>query len=1089
MISVNQKFIDSCNSDYVLSQLKIKVSTNKAGTILCTLNDDEFNISSNSVEKQASSGAVCNVGGVCSNRIKIVLNQKGIEKLDAVDGFKKNYVLHLIQWNKVDDPQQSDEDFSENLDHSENETGKCDLGFYYISQIKNNYYDCELTCYDGMLAFEKNLTITQLKYMMTNSKTVDQWLAYFCTLVNDSNFNISYTDNADVTCNDGVSFTLSDDSSFDKIRDAISQLAMLKMAYATIDTQGNLTLKQAIKTNTSTYDDTVDNEYMFNSDNEVIESVVKYFYTSVAGFEYENTYTEEQGRNEINLYLEENKFLRGFEPYNGTGLTSQTLTCLRNMSLEVMGYSFYSCECDINERPYIELGDNIEVERKLVDQQGQVSTITLPLVVDSVSHEIGASTHLTSNSTVGTNEGSNTKTRINSQPKDPSNKDILNMLKSPVTKYTDETATVRIRLDDEYSENFDVVEYKNNYSDGDTSYSMSNGVYRLTNVRSFSEGVIYERETPEKLEGSYIYNSNVTAADIVSSKENFLVNVKIKSLSSLIGKEVLYSVGNKTNNLVTATITGIYFYKGSNATYNIETPLSNLIVECTEQYGFSSAINSVILSELFPVNGSRYDLTENYDYTGKYIRTNPISGDDDFVDWNFYVRSGIGTAEANVVNCVNPYIDNYDDIVKAFVFLCDIILYGSVGGSIRNNYIQLQVEYDYNNQHYSQYIALPRLLGMIGFAEGIQQYWTPALQPYTYDESYQFVADYVNNNNLADNYLEILNTIYENIKIRVYDCFIDATYLTRHAPLSQSDKNRVDLGLVNQNDLEGLREQIRQNTQAIENLEKYVDEVNADLQDTKQDIVTNAQNITALDTREAQDVSGLDTRVTANEGDITSLDGRVTALEQGGGGGGGTFVVANPTGQATADLTKLQVGSDIYSIPGAPNVLQVISKPSDNVGANYDIALVYRTINNVKVATELYSKMLLWFKQAEFESSVNSSYSDVASFDYTTIFDDVVAYANYTHGTGNSGNGLWTKGTITLFAKYTESGSEVQLTEGTDYTLTWTSTTQGSTKFLLEFEPNTYIYSLRIHLQNCYRCSVTCNYLIDNQILHDILNP
>lgn len=888
MISVNQKFIDSCNSDYVLSQLKIKVSTNKAGTVLCTLNDDEFNISSNSVEKQASSGAVCNVGGVCSNRIKIVLNQKGIEKLDAVDGFKKNYVLHLIQWNKVDDPQQSDTDYSENLDHSENETGKCDLGFYYISQIKNNYYDCELTCYDGMLAFEKNLTITQLKYMMTNSKTVDQWLAYFCTLVNDSNFNISYTDNADVTCNDGVSFTLSDDSSFDKIRDAISQLAMLKMAYATIDTQGNLTLKQAIKTNTSTYDDTVDNEYMFNSDNEVIESVVKYFYTSVAGFEYENNYTEQQGRNEINLYLEENKFLRGFEPYNGTGLTNQTLTCLRNMSLEVMGYSFYSCECDINERPYIELGDNIEVERKLVDQQGQVSTITLPLVVDSVSHEIGASTHLTSNSTVGTNEGSNTKTRINSQPKDPSSRDILNMLKSPVTKYTDETATVRIRLDDEYSENFDFVEYKNNYSDGDTSYSMSNGVYRLTDVNSFKQGTIYERETPEKLEGSYIYNSNVTAADIVNSEENFLVNVKINSLSSLIGKEVLYSVGNKTNNLVTATITGIYFYKGSNSTYNFETPLSNIVRENTEHYIFASAINSVIFSELFPVNGSRYDLTENYDYTGKYKRTNPIGGNDNFVDWNFYISSDSGDA-ASVVNCVNPYIDNYDDIVKAFVFLWDTILYGSVGGSIRNNYIQLQVEYDYDNQHYSQYIALPRLLGMIGFAEGIQQYWTPALQPYSYDESYQFVANYVNNNNLADNYLEILNTIYENIKIRVYDCFIDATYLTRHAPLSQSDKNRVDLGLVNQNDLEGLREQIRQNTQAIENLEKYVDEVNADLQESKQDIVTNAQNITALDTR-------------------------VTALEQGG-GGGGTVVIANPAGQATADLNKLQVGSDIYAIP------------------------------------------------------------------------------------------------------------------------------------------------------------------------------
>lgn len=37
------------------------------------------------------------------------------------------------------------------------------------------------------------------------------------------------------------------------------------------------------------------------------------------------------------------------------------------------------------------------------------------------------------------------------------------------------------------------------------------------------------------------------------------------------------------------------------------------------------------------------------------------------------------------------------------------------------------------------------------------------------------------------------------------------------------------------------------------------------------------------------------------------------ALE--GGGGGGTTVVANPEGEATADLAKLQVGDNIYGIP------------------------------------------------------------------------------------------------------------------------------------------------------------------------------
>ena len=35
----------------------------------------------------------------------------------------------------------------------------------------------------------------------------------------------------------------------------------------------------------------------------------------------------------------------------------------------------------------------------------------------------------------------------------------------------------------------------------------------------------------------------------------------------------------------------------------------------------------------------------------------------------------------------------------------------------------------------------------------------------------------------------------------------------------------------------------------------------------------------------------------------------------GGGGGGGTTVVANPEGEPTDDLEKLQVGNVVYSLP------------------------------------------------------------------------------------------------------------------------------------------------------------------------------
>lgn len=57
----------------------------------------------------------------------------------------------------------------------------------------------------------------------------------------------------------------------------------------------------------------------------------------------------------------------------------------------------------------------------------------------------------------------------------------------------------------------------------------------------------------------------------------------------------------------------------------------------------------------------------------------------------------------------------------------------------------------------------------------------------------------------------------------------------------------------------------------------------------------------------------------------TPTDGQVLTYDStsskwvNGAGGGGTTVVANPSGEATADLTKLQVGNNIYAIPSGGN--------------------------------------------------------------------------------------------------------------------------------------------------------------------------
>ena len=52
-------------------------------------------------------------------------------------------------------------------------------------------------------------------------------------------------------------------------------------------------------------------------------------------------------------------------------------------------------------------------------------------------------------------------------------------------------------------------------------------------------------------------------------------------------------------------------------------------------------------------------------------------------------------------------------------------------------------------------------------------------------------------------------------------------------------------------------------------------------------------------------------------GTYTGVDKRLQYLFQNGGGGGGTTVIANPAGQASADLEKLQVENTIYAIPSA----------------------------------------------------------------------------------------------------------------------------------------------------------------------------
>lgn len=982
MINVNQKFIDSCNSDVVASQYKIKLSTNKVGTVLCTLNDDEFDISTGGIQRQASSGSACNIGGVCSTRLKITLNQKGIDKISNVDGFKKNYVLHLIQWNKVDDANQSTSNYSENLDHSENQTGKCDLGFYYISEIDNNYYNCSITAYDGMIAFERSFTITQLKYMRKNNKSIDGWLTYLCGLVTDENINISYVDSG-INVNTGFTFSLSEDSSFDTIRDAISQLAMLKMAYATIDSNGNLTLKKGIQTNISTFADEIDNEYMFSCDNDVVESVVGYFYTSIAGFEYENTYTEQGGRNVINLYLAENKFLRGNEPYNGSGLSGNTLQCLRNMSAAIMGYSFFSCNCEVNARPYLELGDVIQVERKFVDNQGQVTIQQIPCVIDSVDNQIGATTHLTSNSTVSTNSSSSSKgmnsatPAVNSSPKEPSSSDVYNdiheELTSPVTDYSDTTATVRIRLDDSNVTNFNSNSLFNNYKfSGDPeAVPWTNNTYRyyLPNeevTEDNSRQILYNRTCAEYTLGKYFYNSNFYWTLINQFESKYRIRLlKNKSwLDSLIGLSIpdffdghelevrITSVRARFQPKVSYVATGqtniaggldSYIYNGSKVNSD------DIYRDLNTQLGENESYNKTVRFEETPSS------------QGPSLPISNLNGYTIFSDVTYYELGGTG--KHYVYHAINPYITNIKRFVKAYLLFGNIEIEGIVIAD--------------NGETEGGYVGEEHSTSFSGLFDGITSRSGETLEDF--NTRLQNRATFINQ------FFNSLNKICDaliNYKTFNLDSYIlSVTYTTNNTynpqPISDADKEAVDNDLVTSQDFEDLSSQVNANTQDIAELKEDltnldtklsndINNVNNDLQESKQTISTNTQNIAT----NAGNIANLDDRVDALENNAVQANpsenptATLTRIKVNdvvydvptGGGGGGTTVIANPSGQAAADLEKLQVGNVIYGIPsggGTSNDELVLTSEhaitllgnNANTHMNYDKVL-YQEGNN-----------------------------------------------------------------------------------------------------------------------------------------------
>lgn len=419
MKNVTDLFKESCNADIVSCMVKIEISYNKGSNPIATLSGDDLIENSIRISSQTTSYQSFTIGGVCSSRLNLTLTRKGVSKLKDSGAFRKGMCWKVIQWNKVNDDNQDSTNFSVNIDGSENTSGKCKLGVFYVSSIDNDDYSCDIEAYDGMLAFEKSINATKLKFMRNNLKTAGEWVEYIVNTCRTLGYAFSYNMASNLV-NLSLKVKISDDVSVKTFREALGYLTILVGGFATFNEDGDLLIR--------TYDYipvelTMSHKRLLSGkfDNEVSE--ITGFYSSVAGFDYENSVTNASTSNTVDIYVAENPFLRGIQEYNKTEANPDILTALTNISDSLLTKLFYGCDITVTAMPYIDLGDCLSVSRLVVSESGVSSdVINSNIVVCDMTYNFGSSLSIKSRSTSGTSTSSTTGD-IGSNPKESDGKD------------------------------------------------------------------------------------------------------------------------------------------------------------------------------------------------------------------------------------------------------------------------------------------------------------------------------------------------------------------------------------------------------------------------------------------------------------------------------------------------------------------------------------------------------------------------------------------------------------------------------------------------------------------------------------------
>lgn len=367
MYNVNQKYIDKMSSDDTKDfTFKLNVKLNKDASTLLTLTADDVEADSLNLSRQATSNNYFTLGGVCSAKLTMSLTSSGVDKLLEAGLLRKDVCFEYNEWLKVDDVNQSDSDYSINTDGTENTTGKVKNGYFYVNNVENSDYSCNLELYDSMLAFSVDISYNDGIILTQGYRSILELFTLFCNSCSTDLYKLTVASDIESRIyNKEVLFSLGNDGSVDSYRNALGYLSILAGGFVVINRDGELDIVNYNNTVVASLDENRVYDYSMSE----VEYEINEISTSVAGFDYTVKNKTSASETLIKLFFSENPFLRGIQTADAKELDASVKSCINNMLLSCQGIKFDGGDFEIDHRPELDLGDCIQFTKAYVDNK------------------------------------------------------------------------------------------------------------------------------------------------------------------------------------------------------------------------------------------------------------------------------------------------------------------------------------------------------------------------------------------------------------------------------------------------------------------------------------------------------------------------------------------------------------------------------------------------------------------------------------------------------------------------------------------------------------------------------------------------